>query len=178
MYKKYFFIIFIIFLGVVLNSCVKNHFNINLIDNDDYNGIYILMETIQKNAVDKNLEYFKDIVKKTFYDPDMEIKDEDKEYYDHLKKSYGKDDYNYKDFFEFLLTKETERLMDDILRANILKTYKKRAYITYSYEGMSGYIYALNFDYHWDEKEIWFQMYIKREMEGRDWVLSSLWHCR
>jgi len=157
-------------------SCNK-HFNIKL-ENHDYIQINNLIYEIQENAKNNNINYFRNAVGNPFeYVFDIE----NIEYSNNLREYFNKEHYSDEEFIEYLIVNEIQSLINSINKADIIQTYRKRA--KYSNNG-------INFNYHWTDKNVHFQMliikydkYISSKLnitydDTQNWKLISLTHCR
>jgi hypothetical protein len=202
-FNEKFIIIFIIVL--MLSSCVDKKFQIKL-DNNDYKQIHNLIIEIYNKAMNNEIDYFRNAIgnsfnkkfaseeekieycnilreinQKEYYSDEEILEYERKTNIDHLKKVYKKENYNDDEFIEYYAVEEIQSLINNIIKVNIVKTYRSRA--EYSNNG-------INFNYHWNEKDVYFQMYIVKYWDDyisenayigggiQDWKLYSLWTCR
>jgi hypothetical protein len=202
--KKTGLIIFLINI-ILLCSCINNKFVIKL-EKNDFILIHDLMVEINDKAVKNDIDYFRESVGDLFgrefgtendrteycdllrrmyqkenLSDDEILEYEKRERLDFYKRVNDKEDYDDEQFIEYYTTITIESLINEIIQADIVKTYKSRA--NYSNAG-------INFDYHWDEKDIYFQMYIIQYTEDyvsenafvgggiTGWKLYSLFNCR
>lgn len=68
------------------------------------------------------------------------------------------------------ITKSAESIMKTIIKAKINKNYKRRMNLTDNKN-------IINFDYHWDEKKVYFQIYIEKNENG-EWKAIRILNCR
>jgi len=164
---------------ILFYSCNANKFNINL-ENDDYDLIYTLMKEIDEKAKNNDSEYFRQAFnyEEGYFNEDEELSNW---FVESLKYLYKKENYSNDEIIEYHTIKSIEILMESIIKANIIKTYKNRA--VYSNKG-------INFNYHWTKKDVHFQMYIIKYWDeyselnadnydpSGKWRLYSIWKCR
>ena len=170
----------IMIICILLSSCSRNIFLIKL-ERQDYDLIYDLIVEINDRANKNDIEYFRQAFG-NLPSPLASVSEEErKEYYDFLREVYQKEDYSDEEFYEYYINDSIESLIEEIIKANIVKTYKGRACFSNT---------GINFDYHWDRKDIHFQMYITKYWEDyitenvhnyggiHKWKLYSIWECR
>jgi hypothetical protein len=162
-------VIFLLFLFVVSCDNDNNYIYVNF---EDRKNLRILVNEIYQNAENNDIDYFKHIVGKEckiderFYETD----EDKKQYLDLLRKRYNKQEFTDIKILDWYTTEETKDLMELIVRANIKNNYKKRTKINMDKN-------RINLNYHWDSKEIYFQIYIEKNKNG-EWEMVELWKCR
>ena len=196
---KFFTATVITLLYLSLFCCSTNR-NLNM---EDQEKIEILVNDIYQKAINNKIEYFKPIVGnqynfdilfeffsneeiEEFCDSLRELHDKQelsdreilefeknirkKDHVEFLRQVYNKYELSDEEILDWGLEEEAKSLMELIISARIENTYRKRIKIHENKE-------IINFDYHWDEKEIYFQIYIGK-MKNGEWKLIELWKCR
>jgi hypothetical protein len=158
-------------------SCFNNKFAIKL-EKHDYKQIHNLIVEIYDKAINNDIDYFRDATNHIF---DIENETERIEYWYYQREKHQGKFLNNEEIIEYYSVENIQNLINKIKKANIVKTYKSRA--RYSNNG-------INLDYHWSEKDVYFQMYIiryhKENVQNIDividdiqgWRLDSIWSCR
>ena len=92
-----------------------------------------------------------------------------------LRKYYKDYELTDDELLDLDITDEARYLMDQIIITNINTNYKRRLRLTMKGNQINWNL--MNLDYHWDEKEIYFQIYLER-VENKEWKLFEIWQCR
>ncbi|MDR1869354.1 MAG: hypothetical protein LBQ82_05165 [Treponema sp.] len=153
----------IIIICIFLCSCADIKFTVK-VKEYDLVPIYNLMVEINDKAFKNDIDYFRQAAAYKFITEDEKVR-----HLDTLRLHNKEENYTDDDLLEDELVRTIESLINAVKKVNIVKTYKTRAYVSNS---------GINFDYHWDEKNVHFQMSIKEYETQREWKLSSIVHCR
>jgi hypothetical protein len=161
----------LIIICLLLCSCADIKFTVKVREYDLV-PIYNLIVEINDRAFKNDIDYFRQAAAYSF-----RTEDEKARHLDNLRWLSKEKNYTDDELLEDELVRTIESLIYAIKKVNIVKTYKTRAYISGS---------GINFDYHWDEKNVHFQMSIRKYEIGEgeeygirwEWKLFSIVHCR
>jgi len=189
LFKK--FTIFLAVVSLILLGCN------NYINYEDRKNISILINEIYQNAINNNVDYFKPICDRSFVpfdeyisrfpedalDKEFNMSREnfdkpelsDKEIYEFeryklLKSIYRNSELSFEELMDLDTTECAKSIIKKILIAKINKNFKRRMKLTDNKN-------IINFDYHWDEKKVYFQIYIEKIEKG-EWKIIGILSCR
>ena len=186
------FAIFAVVVSLLLSSC-----NYYRLDYEDRKNISILINEIYQNAINNNVDYFKPICDRSFVPFDEYISHfpedaldkefnmsrqyfdkpelNDREIYEFgrytlLKSIHRNNELSFEELMDLDTTECAKSIIKKILIAKINKNYKRRMNLTDNKN-------IINFDYHWDEKDVHFQIYIEKNENG-EWKALGILSCR